>query len=44
MQLLLQDCFNAIAQQKILNSKDNFIDEKFSGFCAVKMTGFGNLK
>ena len=44
VQLMLQDCFDAIAQQKILNCKDNFNDEKFSGFCAVIMTIFGNLR
>ena len=44
MQLLLQDCFDAIAKQKILNCKDNFNDEKFSGFCMVEMTIFSNVR
>ena len=34
--------FNAIAQQKNFNCKDNFNDEKFSSFSAVKMPVFGN--
>ena len=44
VQLLLQDWFDAIAQQKIPNCKDKFNDEKFNGFYAIKMTVFGNLR
>ena len=44
VQLLLQGCFNAIAEQNLVIGKENFNDEKFSGFCAVKMTNFGNLR
>ena len=36
VQLLLQDYFNAIAQQKIVNCKDNCNDEKFSGSARSK--------
>ena len=44
VQLLLQDFVDTISQQKILNCKDNFNYEKFSGFCTAKMTVFGNLR
>ena len=44
MQLLLQDCFDTIAQQKTFNCKDDFNDKKISGFSTVKMTVGGNLR
>ena len=44
VQMLWQDCCDAIAQQKILNYRDNFNNEKFSGFCTVKMTVFDSLR
>ena len=35
VQLLLQICFDAIAQQKTHNCKDDYHSQKISGFCAV---------
>ena len=40
----MQDCLDTIAQQMTLNYKDNFNDEKISGFSTVKMTVGGNLR
>ena len=44
VQILMQDCLDTIAQQLTLNYKDNFNDEKISGFSTVKMTVGGNLR